>query len=71
MANAPNYQWTDYAFISDFDFYLKAEVCEHNTAIKYLGDLKKIVLICVKRKWWADDPLMDTKWPDVMFKKNS
>ena len=46
----------DYAFISDFEFYLKAEVCEHNTAMKYLGDLKKILLICLKRKWLTDDP---------------
>jgi site-specific recombinase XerD len=53
----------DYSFISDFEFYLKAEVCEHNTAMKYLGDLKKIVLICVKRKWLADDPFDAYKMP--------
>ena len=39
----------DYAFISDFEFYLKAEICAHNTAMKYLGDFKKVILLCVKR----------------------
>lgn len=32
----------DYGFICDFEFYLKSEVCAHNTAIKYLGDFKKV-----------------------------
>ena len=31
--------------------------------MKYLGDLKKIVLICVKRKWLADDPFDAYKMP--------
>ena len=48
----------DYAFISDFEYYLKAEVCAHNTAMKYLGDLKKIVLLCVKRNWLLKDPFL-------------
>ena len=48
----------DYAFLSDFEFYLKSEVCAHNTTIKYLGDLKKTVLICVKRNWLEKDPFV-------------
>ncbi|HJS53674.1 MAG TPA: site-specific integrase, partial [Chitinophagaceae bacterium] len=51
----------DYSFISDFEYYLKAEVCAHNTSMKYLGDLKKIVLICVKRGWLPKDPFMGYK----------
>lgn len=51
----------DYGFISDFEFYLKANVCAHNSAMKYLGDLKKIVLICVKRNWIEKDPFLGYK----------
>jgi hypothetical protein len=51
----------DYAFVSDFEFYLKREICAHNTAMKYLGDLKKIVLICVKRSWLLKDPFLGYK----------
>jgi site-specific recombinase XerD len=51
----------DYSFISDFEYYLKAGVCAHNTAMKYLGDLKKIVLLCVKRSWLLKDPFLGYK----------
>lgn len=51
----------NYSFISDFEYYLKTEVCAHNTAMKYLGDLKKIVLICVKRGWLPRDPFLGYK----------
>jgi site-specific recombinase XerD len=33
--------------------------------VKYLGNFKKIVLACVKKKWLASDPFVDFK-----FKKN-
>lgn len=48
----------DYGFVCDFAFYLKSEICAHNTAMKYLGDFKKIVLICVKRRWILADPFV-------------
>lgn len=51
----------DYGFISDFAFFLKSEVCAHNTAMKYLGSFKKIVLICVSRGWLARDPFFGFK----------
>jgi site-specific recombinase XerD len=51
----------DFAFISDFEYYLKTEVCAHNTAMKYLGDLKKIILICVKKSWLPKDPFLGYK----------
>jgi site-specific recombinase XerD len=50
----------NYEFISDLEFYLKAEKkLGHNTTMKYLGDFKKIVLLCVKRDWLFKDPFMD------------
>jgi len=48
----------DYSFISDFEYYLKKEVCAHNTAMKYLGDFKKIVLDCFKRSLITRDPFV-------------
>lgn len=39
----------------------KSGICAHNTAMKYLGDLKKIVLICVKRGWLLKDPFLGYK----------
>jgi hypothetical protein len=42
----------NYEFIHDFEFYLKSvRKCGHNTAIKYLSNFKKIVLLCVKKGW--------------------
>lgn len=51
----------DYSFISDFEYFLKAKICAHNTAMKYLGDFKKIILLCVKRGWLAKDPFSGYK----------
>ena len=48
----------DYGFISDFELYLKSQVCSHNTAMKYLGGFKKIVLNCVRRNWLPRDPFL-------------
>lgn len=51
----------DYGFICDFAFFLKAEICAHNTAMKYLGSFKKIVLVCVGRGWLPGDPFFGFK----------
>ena len=51
----------DYGFITDFEFYLKSQVCAHNTAMKYLGGFKKIVLNCVRRNWLPRDPFLGYK----------
>ena len=50
----------DYEFISQFSFWLKIERrCQHNTTIKYLTYFKKIVLLCVKRRWLPQDPFAE------------
>jgi site-specific recombinase XerD len=50
----------DYEFISQFSFWLKTErKCQHNTTIKYLTYFKKIVLLCVKRRWLRQDPFAE------------
>lgn len=52
----------NYEFIADFEYFIKAEKkIAHNTAMKYLGDFKKIVLLCVKKEWLLKDPFIGYK----------
>lgn len=51
----------DYGFIADFEFYLKNGICAHNTAMKYLGDFRKVILFCVKNGWLPKDPFFSYK----------
>ena len=52
----------DYAFISNYAFWLKTERnCNHNNRMKYLGNFKKIVLICLKNGWISNDPFLGFK----------
>ncbi|MBZ5857776.1 site-specific integrase [Flavihumibacter profundi] len=44
-------------FMADFDFYLKNhDGNEHNTATKYLKNLKKILGLGIRNKWLEDSP---------------
>lgn len=55
-------QKLDYAFIVDYEHWLKTvRQCDHNTTMKYLSNFKKIVLICIKKKWLSGDPFADFK----------
>lgn len=52
----------DYEFVSQFAFWLKSErKCGHNATMKYLGNLKKIVLECIKKGWLLRDPFAGFK----------
>ncbi|RYY54144.1 MAG: site-specific integrase [Chitinophagaceae bacterium] len=46
----------NYAFVQDFEYYLKLDICDHNTAMKYLGDLKKITTLAIHRGDLEKDP---------------
>jgi site-specific recombinase XerD len=51
-----------YNFMTEFEFYLKSkQKCNHNTTIKYLSNLKKIVGVCIKNGWVAKDPFFGFK----------
>jgi hypothetical protein len=44
-------------FINDFDFYLKtARKCQHNSSLKHLKNLKKIIRIALANDWIKKDP---------------
>lgn len=46
-------------FIQDFEFYLKAERnLQHNSALKHLKNLKKIIRIALANEWIKKDPFM-------------
>lgn len=52
----------NFQFISDFEFYLKSvKKVGHNATMKYLANLKKIVLICVKNDHIPRDPFFAFK----------
>src|SRR5258708_11212686 len=55
-------QKLNYEFITDYEFWLKSvRKCDHNTAIKYLSNFRKIVNICLKTAWMARDPFLGFK----------
>lgn len=46
-------------FIQDFEFYLKAERnMQHNSALKHLKNLKKIIRIALANEWMKKDPFV-------------
>lgn len=63
------YQKTDmditnitYSFITNFEFWLKSEMkCNHNSTIKYLSNLRKIINLCIKNGWLTKDPFFGFK----------
>jgi hypothetical protein len=52
----------NYEFIAEFAFWLKTvRHCNHNSTMKYLGNFKKIVLLCIKSGWLVRDPFAGFK----------
>lgn len=52
----------NYGFISDYEFWLKSfKNCAHNTTMKYLGNFKKVIHICLKNGWLQRDPFLGFK----------
>ena len=51
-----------YSFITDFEFWLKSvQHCNHNTTIKYISNLRKIINFCIKNGWLIKDPFVGFK----------
>jgi hypothetical protein len=52
----------NFEFVSDFEFWLKTvRKCNQNTTIKYIGNFRKIVNICLRRGWLQKDPFLGFK----------
>ncbi len=51
-----------YSFITDFEYWLKGiQHCNHNTTIKYISNLRKIINLCLKNGWLTKDPFLGFK----------
>ncbi len=49
-------------FVSDMEFWLKSvRKCNHNSTIKYIANLRKILNICLKSGWLQRDPFYGFK----------
>jgi len=52
----------NYEFISSYSLWLKSvRNCNQNSAMKYLGNFKKIVHVCLKNGWLSKDPFLGFK----------
>ena len=52
----------NHKFITDFEFYLKTiRHCGHNSTIKYIRNLKKVVRIAISNNWLDKDPFVNYK----------
>lgn len=60
----------NYQFVKDYAFYLKAvRNCSNNTALKYISNFKKIVLIAIAKKYIPGDPFKMFKGKKTKIKK--
>jgi hypothetical protein len=50
----------DHKFITGLEYYLKTKRnCSHNTAVKYITNFKKIILIAYANNWIDRDPFVN------------
>lgn len=55
-------QKLDFEFVTEYEFWLKSvRNCNHNTAIKYIANFRKIVNRCIRNGWLAQDPFVGFK----------
>lgn len=54
----------DYQFVRDFEVYLKSvKNCCHNTTMDYLKKIKKIMNLCIVKKWIDHSPFTGFRMP--------
>lgn len=51
----------NHEFITDFNFYLRSENCNNNSAVKYIKNFRKIIRICLFNGWLGRDPFINFK----------
>jgi site-specific recombinase XerD len=52
----------DHEFVANFAFWLKSiKKCGHNSTMKYISNVKKILLQCIKNGWLNRDPFVNFK----------
>ncbi|PLX08483.1 MAG: recombinase [Marinilabiliales bacterium] len=57
-----NIKDVNHTFLTNYEYYLKTErKCSHNTAMRYIKDLRKIVRIALSNGWIGKDPFANYK----------
>ena len=52
----------NFEFVTEYEFWLKSvRKCNHNTAIKYISNFRKIVNRCIRNGWLQRDPFVGFK----------
>lgn len=52
----------DFEFLTEYEFWLKSvRKCDHNSAMKYLSNFRKIVNRCLRNGWLEKDPFFGFK----------
>ena len=52
----------DYSFVTKLEHFLKTKrKCNHNSALKYVNNFKKIIRIALANKWMDHDPFINYK----------
>jgi site-specific recombinase XerD len=52
----------DFEFLSEYEYWLKSvRNCDHNSAMKYLSNFRKIVNRCLRNGWLEKDPFLGFK----------
>jgi site-specific recombinase XerD len=52
----------NYEFVAEYSFWLKTtKNCAHNSVMKYISTVKKIVNECIRKKWLREDPFSEFK----------
>lgn len=52
----------DHEFVSEFAFWLKCiRNCGHNSTVKYISNVKKVLNLCIKKGWLNRDPFINFK----------
>jgi len=62
----------NFEFATDLEFWLKTErKCSHNTTMKYISNLKKIVNSCIRKGWLTKDPFAGFKTTRVEINREA
>jgi integrase len=61
----------DFEFITDYEFWLKSvRHCDHNSAMKYLSNFRKIINRCIRNGWLLRDPFLGFKMTKREVERN-
>jgi site-specific recombinase XerD len=61
----------NYEFVAGWEYYLKTEhKCNHNTAMKYIKNFRKVINLAIKNEWLDKDPFAKFECKIVPVERN-